>query len=202
MSTPFNPFQTLSRFRFPPEAQEGRLPPSLLCYCPSPQPLSLAERGGAHALSAPADRASAVPLVLLPLSPTLASRQNCCRKPCRKDTGGTPCAILFPVFSTEHLWGRRYFRNTKKTASTRQTNAAMWFQWRASPLKRRVTTKVKTMRETTSWITFSCIRLNGPPLPVNPRRLAGTWAQYSKNASPQEKRMTRMSGQLVETFIS
>ncbi len=61
MSTPFNPFQTLSRFRFSPEAQEGRLPPSLLCYCPSPQPLSLAERGGAHALSAPADRAFAVP---------------------------------------------------------------------------------------------------------------------------------------------
>ena len=49
------------RVRFPPEAQEGRLPPSLLCYCPSPQPLSLAERGGAHALSAPADRAFAVP---------------------------------------------------------------------------------------------------------------------------------------------
>ena len=98
MSTPFNPFQTLSRFRFPPEAQEGRLPPSLLCYCPSPQPLSLAERGGAHALSAPADRASAVPLVLLSLSTTLASRQNCSRKPCRKDTGGTPCAILSGLF--------------------------------------------------------------------------------------------------------
>ena len=117
-------------------------------------------------------------------------------------TGRTRAALpvqFFPVFSTEHLWGRSYFRKTKKTASTRQTNAAMWFQWRASPLKRRVTTKVKTMRETTSWITFSCIR---PPLPVNPRRLAGTWAQYSKNASPQEKRMTRMSGQLVETFIS
>ena len=98
MSNPFNPFQTRSALRFPPEAQEGRLPPSLLCYCPSPQPLSLAERGGAHALSAPADRASAVPLVLLPLSPTLASRQNCSRKPCRKDTGGTPCAILSGLF--------------------------------------------------------------------------------------------------------
>ena len=69
-----------------------------MCYCPSPQPLSLAERGGAHALSAPADRASAVPLVLLPLSPTLASRQNCSRKPYRKDTGGTPCAILSGLF--------------------------------------------------------------------------------------------------------
>lgn len=169
MSTPFNPFQTLSRFRFPPEAQEGRRKPSLLCYCPSPQPL-------------PQDRIAA-----------------------GNHTGRTRAALpvqFFPVFSTEHLWGRSYFRNTKKTASTRQTNAAMWFQWRASPLKRRVTTKVKTMRETTSWITFSCIRLNGPPLPEKPRRLAGTWAQYSKNASPQEKRMTKMSGQLVETFIS
>ena len=98
MSNPFNPFQTRSDLRFPPEAQEGRLLPSLLCYCPSPQPLSLAERGGAHALSAPADRASAVPLVLLPLSPTLAPRQNCSRKPYRKDTGGTPCAILSGLF--------------------------------------------------------------------------------------------------------
>lgn len=42
--------------------------------------------------------ASAVPLVLLPLSTTLASRQNCCRKPCRKDTGGTPSAILSGLF--------------------------------------------------------------------------------------------------------
>lgn len=50
----------------PPEAQEGRLPPSLLCYCPSPQPL--------------------------------APRQNCSRKPYRKDTGGTPCAILSGLF--------------------------------------------------------------------------------------------------------
>lgn len=117
----------------------------------------------------------------------------------------SPAALpvqFFPVFSTEHLLGRSYFRKTKKTARTRHTKAARWFQWRDSPLKRRVTTKVKTMRETTSWITFSCIRLNGPPLPLKPRRLAGTWAQYSKNASPQEKRMTRMSGQLVETFIS
>lgn len=169
MSNLFNPFQTRSVLRFPPEAQEGRLPPSLLCYCPSPQAL-------------PQDRIAA-----------------------GNHAGRTRAALpvqFFPVFSTEHLWGRRYFRNTKKTARTRHTKAARWFQWRASPLKRRVTTKVKTMRETTSWITFSCIRLNGPPLPVNPRRLAGTWAQYSKNASPQEKRMTRMSGQLVETFIS
>ena len=35
---------------------------------------------------------------------------------------------FFPVFSTEHLWGRRYFRNTKKTARTRHTKAARWFQ--------------------------------------------------------------------------
>lgn len=66
MSNPFNPFQTRSALRFPPEAQEGRQKPSLLCYCPSPQPL--------------------------------APRQNCSRKPCRKDTGGTPCAILSGLF--------------------------------------------------------------------------------------------------------
>ena len=28
----------------------------------------------------------------------LAPRQNCSRKPCRKDTGGTPCAILSGLF--------------------------------------------------------------------------------------------------------
>lgn len=30
--------------------------------------------------------------------PPQSSRQNCCRKPCRKDTGGTPCAILSGLF--------------------------------------------------------------------------------------------------------
>ena len=73
------------RVRFPPEAQEGRLPPSLLCYCPSPQPL-------------PQDRIAA-----------------------GNHAGRTRAALpvqFFPVFSTEHLWGRRYFRKTKNVKPT------------------------------------------------------------------------------------
>ena len=61
---------------------------------------------------------------------------------------------------------------------------------------------VKMVREITSWITFSSIRLKGPPFPWKPIRLAGTVRQYSKKAMPQEKRMMRMSGQPVEIFIS
>ena len=37
---------------------------------------------------------------------------------------------------------------------------------------------------------------------LEPSLLAGTWAQYSKNASPQENSITRMRGQEVEIFIS
>ena len=44
----------------------------------------------------------------------------------------------------------RYFRNTKNTARTRQRKAAMWFQWSASPLKRKVTMTVNTIKDTTS----------------------------------------------------
>ena len=49
---------------------------------------------------------------------------------------------------------------------------------------------------------FSCIRLKGPPFSTNPILFAGTWAQYSRNATPQEKRITIISGQLDEIFIS
>ena len=51
-------------------------------------------------------------------------------------------------------------------------------------------------------MTLSCMRLNGPPLPLKPMRLAGTVRQYSKKAIPQEKRMTQINGQPVEIFIS
>ena len=61
---------------------------------------------------------------------------------------------------------------------------------------------VNTVREITSWMTLSCIRLNGPPLPWKPIRFAGTVRQYSKKAMPHENRMMRMSGQPVEIFIS
>ena len=51
-------------------------------------------------------------------------------------------------------------------------------------------------------MTFNCIKLKGPPLPEKPIRFAGTVRQYSKKAIPQEKRMTIISGQPVEIFIS
>ena len=88
------------RVRFPPEAQEGRLPPSLLCYCPSPQPLSLAERGGAHALSAPADRASAVPLVLLPLSQPLPQDRIAAGNHTGRTRAALPVQFCFRSFTT------------------------------------------------------------------------------------------------------
>ena len=37
---------------------------------------------------------------------------------------------------------------------------------------------------------------------MNPILLAGTCAQYSKKATPHEKRITAISGQLEEIFIS
>ena len=61
---------------------------------------------------------------------------------------------------------------------------------------------VKTVSEITSWMTLSCMMLNGPPLSMKPILLAGTWAMYSKRAIPHENRMTMMRGQLFEIFIS
>ena len=95
-----------------------------------------------------------------------------------------------------------YFKKTKKTARIRQRKAAIWFHWSPSPLNSRVTITVNTVREITSCTTLSCIRVNGPPFSMKPILLAGTCAQYSKNATPHENRMTSRSGQLDEIFIS
>ena len=95
-----------------------------------------------------------------------------------------------------------YFKNTKNTAIIRQENAAKWFHWSVCPLNITVTRTVNTVSDITSWMIFSCIRLKGPPFSTKPILFAGTWAQYSKNATPQENRMTRMRGQLEEIFIS
>ncbi len=59
--------------------------------------------------------------------------------------------------------GGDYFRKAKKTARTRQAKAAKWFQWRDCPLKTNRTMMENTVREITSWMTLSCMRLNGPP---------------------------------------
>ena len=95
-----------------------------------------------------------------------------------------------------------YFKNTKKTAMIRQMKATRWFHCNACPLNMKVAMTVNTVREITSCITLSCIRLNGPPLASNPILLAGTCAQYSRNATPHEKSITSINGQLVDIFIS
>ena len=46
--------------------------------------------------------------------------------------------------------GDRYFQKQKMTAAMRQRKAAKWFQWMGSPLKTKVTMRVKTVREMTS----------------------------------------------------
>ena len=84
----------------------------------------------------------------------------------------------------------------------RQMNAARWFHCSPCPLNISVTITVNKVRDITSWMTFSCMSENGPPLPLNPILFAGTWAQYSKNATAHENRMTSTSGQLEDIFIS
>ena len=113
----------------------------------------------------------------------------------------------FFIFEIAKIWrifftSKFYFKKMKKTASIRQRNAARWFHCRPSPLNISVTITVNTVSEITSWMTFSCISVKGPPFPVKPILLAGTWAQYSKKASPQEKRITIITGQPDEIFIS
>ena len=83
----------------------------------------------------------------------------------------------------------------------RQTNAAKWFQCKPCPWKRMLAMTAKTMSDTHSWITLSCTRLKGPPLSMNPIRLAGTWQQYSKKAMAQLNAMTPMSGQWLLTPV-
>ena len=61
---------------------------------------------------------------------------------------------------------------------------------------------INTTSVITSCIIFNCMRVNGPPKALNPILFAGTCAQYSRNATPHEKKITPMSGQLDEIFIS
>ena len=108
--------------------------------------------------------------------------------------------FYFQIFFAQQV--RFYFRNTKNTAIIRQMKAARWFHCRPCPLNIKVTITVKTVSDMTSWMTFSCMRENGPPLPLKPILLAGTCAQYSKKATAHENMMTRIRGQPEEIFIS
>ena len=84
--------------------------------------------------------------------------------------------------------------NTKYTAATSRKNARIWFHLNCSVLKTASVNTVKTLSEITSWITFSCMSDNGPPFPIYPMRLAGTWKQYSASAIPQLIRIMAING--------
>ena len=70
-----------------------------------------------------------------------------------------------------------------------------WFHRKVSVLNTVTTMMVNTVSETASWMTFSWMRLNGPPLIDEPMRLAGIINEYSNSATPHDIRMTRNSGQ-------
>ena len=89
-------------------------------------------------------------------------------------------------------------RNANPTAAMSSKNATKWFQCKHSPLKNSVTKSVNTLSVITSWMIFSCISENGPPLSTNPMRLAGTIKQYSSSAMPHDTKITTTSGQWVE----
>lgn len=74
-------------------------------------------------------------------------------------------------------------------------NETMWFQRNVSVLNTVMTMVVNTVSETASCMTFSWIRLNGPPLTAAPMRLAGIMNEYSNKAMPHDMRMTKNNGQ-------
>src|SRR5580704_11077628 len=79
--------------------------------------------------------------------------------------------------------------------------AATWFHLKETFLKKIREKTTKTTRVITSWITFSWTRLKGPPCSWNPIRLAGTWKQYSKKATPQLRRMIPNKDGCQELFF-
>ena len=69
-------------------------------------------------------------------------------------------------------------------------------------MKKKAQIIVKTVSDTHSWMIFNCIRLNGPPFMLEPRRLAGTIKEYSNRATPQERKIIATSGQPSDMCIS
>ena len=72
----------------------------------------------------------------------------------------------------------------------RQMKAATWFQWSCCPWKHIIAMTVNTLMEMTSWMTFSCMRLKGPPAMSDPMVLAGMRKQYSTPATSHDRRIT------------
>ena len=77
-------------------------------------------------------------------------------------------------------------------------NDMKWLRRNVSVLKTVITMMVNTMREMASWMTFSWIRLNGPPLMIEPMRLAGIMKKYSIKAMPHDSKMMKMRGQSLD----
>ena len=88
------------------------------------------------------------------------------------------------VRSNSNVWINVYFLKMKYTASIKNPNPIKWFVLNVSSLKKKSVKAVNTTNVITSWITFSCHRLKGPPFPENPILFAGTCAEYSKSAMP------------------
>lgn len=95
-----------------------------------------------------------------------------------------------------------YFLNIKKTAKIKKKNEMMWFSLKVSVLKTNSVKPAKTTNVMTSWITFNWIRENGPPFPLKPILLAGTWNIYSKSAIPQLINIIEANPNLLSHFSS
>ena len=95
-----------------------------------------------------------------------------------------------------------YFLKTKYTANTRKINAKKWFHLKDSFLNSINEKTTNTISVITSCNTFNCSKLNGPPLPAYPIRLAGTWKTYSKRAIDQLTRITAIRPYFVNMLQS
>lgn len=78
-----------------------------------------------------------------------------------------------------------YFLKIKYTANIKKPNPIAWFNLKLSFLKNTIVKTVNTVNVITSWITFNCQSVNGPPFSTKPILLAGTWKEYSNSAIPQ-----------------
>ena len=90
----------------------------------------------------------------------------------------------------------------KYTASTKNPKPMRWFNLNVSFLNIVMLMIMKTVNDTTSWMTLSWTSENGPPWIMEPILFAGIMNEYSKNANPQLHTIISISGQSEMTFIS
>ena len=83
-----------------------------------------------------------------------------------------------------------YSLNKKKTDIIKKAKPIKWLVFKTPVLKIKIFINVNTIKVMHSCNTFNCTREKGPPVSLNPRRLAGIKAQYSKKAIPQLTNMT------------